>query len=148
VAPSSWSGLGAVGTVLLTVAAVLTVLGVRWTWTATTPPYALRRRTAQRIVASEQLQRSQTGDAARMLAKVGEGTADQAAWDDFEQRTGLVVPGGTRTAVDPGMDPAALVRYLSARQRDGLPAPQPLLVVAAVPLLLCLLPAALLVLVS
>ena len=147
-APSSWSGIGTVEAVLLVVAAVLTVLGVAWTWLATTPPYALRRRTAQRIVASEQLQRSQTGDAARMLAKVGEGTADQAAWDDFEQRTGLVVPGGTRTAVDPGMDPAALVRYLSARQRDGLPAPQPLLVVAAVPLLLCLLPAALLVLVS
>jgi hypothetical protein len=70
------------------------------------------------------------------------------AWRKFEQRTGLVVPGATRAVVDPHMDPAALVRYLSARQRDGLPAPQPLLVVAAVPLLLCLLPAALLVLVS
>ena len=92
-APSSWSGIGIVEAVLLVVAAVLTVLGVAWTWRATTPPYALRRRTARRIVASEQQQLGQTGDAARMLAKVGEGTADQAAWDDFEQRTGLVVPG-------------------------------------------------------
>jgi hypothetical protein len=141
------SGLGGTA-VLLAVAAVLTALGVRWVWVATSPPYALLRRTARRIAAATELQRSQADDAAHLLAAVREGTTDDAAWVDFERRSGLVVPGGTRAALDPGMDPAALVRYLTARQRDGLPTPQSLLVVTVVPVLVCLLPAALLVLVS
>jgi hypothetical protein len=130
------------------VAAMLAVIGVRWTWVASSTPYALRRRTARRIVAGDELQRRWTGDAAGLLTAVRDGTADGAAWDEFERCTGLVVPGGTRTAVDAGMDPAALVRYLVARQRERLPVPRPLVVVAAVPMLVCLLPAALLVLVS
>ena len=145
VAGAWWSGMGAGGAAVLAAAAVLTALGVRWTWVANTPPYALRRRTARRIVAAEQLQQAQTAEAARLLDAVGT-TGDDGAWEEFEARTGLVVPGGTRTVVDPGMDPAALVRYLTARQRDAMATPAPLVVVALVPLVLTLLPAALLVL--
>ena len=144
-----WAQLDVTGWIVLTAAGVLTAVGARWLWVSTTPPFSLRRRSARRILAWESVQSSHTGHATTLLAAMAAGDADDVeAWQEFEHRTGLVVPGGTRAAVDPGMDPAALVRYLSARQRDGLPTPQPLLVAAAVPILVCLLPAALLVLVS
>ena len=72
---------------------------------------------------------AQTAEAARLLGAVGT-TGDDGAWEEFEARTGLVVPGGTRTVVDPGMDPAALVRYLTARQRGAMATPASLVVVA------------------
>jgi chemotaxis protein histidine kinase CheA len=144
-----WSHLDVVGSAALAAAGALTALGVWWLWMSTTPPFSLRRRSARRILAWQSVQRSHTDHAARLLAAIGDDEADGTdAWQEFEHRTGLVVPGATRAVVDPHMDPAALVRYLSARQREGLTTPQPLVVVAAVPLLTCLLPAALLVLVS
>ena len=144
-----WTGLDLLGWTALAASAALTAVGLRWLRQSTTPPFSLRRRSARRIRAWQLVQRSHTDHATRLLSAMDDADADGIdAWREFEQRTGLVVPEATRTVVDPHMDPAALVRYLSARQRDKLPAPQPLLVVAAVPLLVCLLPAALLVLVS
>ncbi len=144
-----WSGLGTAGSVLLAAALLLTLLGLRWTWVATSPPYALRRATARRLAEAEQRRRDQAVHAAELLSRLGEGGVDDgAAWEAFEQHSGLTVPGSTRAVIDPGMDPAALVRYLGARRRDGSPVPQPLLVVAVVPLVTTLVPAALLTLLA
>jgi hypothetical protein len=143
-----WSEVGRWGVTALSVAAVLTLLGVRWLWMSTTPPFSLRRRTARRIREWKIAQVRHTNDAERLLTALAAETGGTEAWGQFERSTGLVVPGATRAVVDPNMDAAALVRYLSARQIEGQPTAQPLVVVAAVPLLTCLLPAALLVLVS
>jgi hypothetical protein len=124
---------------------VLTVLGIRWIWAATTEPFTLLRRTARRIQEEQDRLAEQSTAAAELLAAVRERRTDDEPWEVFEQRTGLVVPGSTRAALDPGMDPLALVRYLAARQQ-GLQAPQSLMMVTVVPVLTCLAPAALLLL--
>ena len=63
-------------------------------------------------------------------------------WDTFEQRTGLVVPAGTRAAIDRATDPEALVEYLSVHE-GGF---RSLLTVTLVPVLACIVPAALIIL--
>ena len=50
-----------------------------------------------------------------------------------------------RSVIDPAMDPIALVRYLAGRQQR-LEAPQSLFLVTLVPVLTCLVPAALIIL--
>jgi hypothetical protein len=142
---SWWTGAGTVNLVLVAVAALLTLLGTRWIWAATSEPFTVLRRTARRIHEEQGRLAEQATAAADLLATVREGRTDAEAWELFEERTGLVVPGSTRSALDPGMDPHALVRYLAARQH-ALQEPQSLLMVTIVPVLTCLAPAALLLL--
>lgn len=142
---SWWTGAGTVNIVLVGAAVLLTVLGSRWIWAATSEPFTLLRRTARRIHEEQGRLAEQSRAATDLLAAVRDGRTDDETWEVFEERTGLVVPGSTRSALDPGMDPLALVRYLAARQQ-GLLAPQSLLMVTIVPVLTCLAPAALLLL--
>ncbi|MGH8891802.1 MAG: hypothetical protein ACRDWY_00605, partial [Actinomycetes bacterium] len=86
-------------------------------------------------------QAAQEAAAADVLAALREGRATTDTWDNFEFWSGLSVPGSTRSVVDPEMDPAALVRYLAARQQAAPPQPQSLALVTLVPSALCLVPA-------
>jgi hypothetical protein len=126
-------------------ALTLALVGLRWLWVATTPPYALRRRTARAIEQAQVRLDEQAREVADMLDAVREDRASDATWAAFEERTGLDVPPSTRSALDPGMDPVALARYLGARsQTSAAPAAASPALVALVPLLTCLVPAALL----
>jgi hypothetical protein len=144
-AGSWWTGAGAVQLVLLGIAGVLTLLGVRWVWAATSQPYALLRGTVRRIHDEQARLAEQAVAAVDLLAALREGGADEPTWAEFETRTGLVVPSSMRSAIDPSMDPTALVRYLAGRKQQ-LEAPQSLFLVTLVPVLTCLVPAALIVL--
>ncbi len=84
--------------------------------------------------------------AVQLLGDLGSDTAPDDAWARFEAETGLFVPGSTRSVIGPGMDPAALARYLAARQQNGPSGPQSLVLVSLVPGFTCLTPAALLLL--
>jgi hypothetical protein len=142
-----WTDAGPVGWSMLVLAVLLTVLGVGWLWFATDEPHALLPRTRRALAEAEQQHRAQVAAAVDLLAELRTGgTSTEETWARFEAQTGLTVPSATRTVIDPEMDPGALVRHLAARQRPGRAGAQSLGVVTLVPLLTCLVPAMVLLL--
>lgn len=146
-----WLSEGVDGTAeagLLLAAAVLGAAGLRWLWTATAPPYALRRRRALREADGRRAQeQAYVGAATRLLLSLAAGQAGAQVWRRFEDETRLTVSVAARAAVDPDMEPAALVRQLTARQRRRRARGHDLRNAVAVPALTLLLPAAVLLLV-
>jgi hypothetical protein len=142
-----WTDAGPLGWSVLALAGLLTVLGLGWLWTATGEPHALLPRTRRALAAAEQRQQAQVAAAVALLGELqAGGPSTQETWARFEAQTGLTVPSATRTVIDPEMDPGALVRHLAARQRQGPARAQSLAVVTLVPLLTCLVPASVLLL--
>ncbi len=144
----SWTDTGPLGWTMLALAGLLTVLGLGWLRAATGEPHALLPRTRRALAAAEQRHQAQVAAAVALLGKLqAGGPSMEETWVRFEAETGLTVPSATRTVIDPDMDPGALVRHLAARQREGPARAQSLAVVTLVPLLTCLGPASVLVLV-
>jgi hypothetical protein len=142
-----WTDAGPVGWSMLVLAVLLTVLGVGWLWFATDEPHALLPRTRRALAEAEQQHRAHVAAAVDLLAELRTGgTSTEETWARFEAQTGLTVPSATRTVIDPEMDPGALVRHLAARQRQGPAGAQSLGLVTLVPLLTCLVPAMVLLL--
>jgi hypothetical protein len=142
-----WTDAGPLGWSMLALAGLLTLLGLGWLWAATGEPHALLPRTRRALAAAEQRHQAHVAAAAALLAELQSGgPSTEEIWARFEAQTGLTVPSATRTVIDPGMDPGALVRHLAARQRQGPTRAQSLAVVTLVPLLTCLVPASVLLL--
>ncbi|HEX7189216.1 MAG TPA: hypothetical protein VF423_13415 [Actinomycetes bacterium] len=133
---TTWTGLAA--------AAVLAVVGVRWLSRATRRPWALRQSTREQLLASEQQQAGRAESARRLLSGLATRQDADRLWKDFTEATGLYVPPQMRPLISDRMEPDALVRYLTARSGARV-GERPLWVVAGVPWLSCLVPAALLV---
>jgi hypothetical protein len=131
---------------LLGMSLLLALLGVAWLWVATRVPHTLLPGTRRALLAATRRHRVSTDAASRLLAELRAAAPADEAWARFEDETGLHLPRFARWVIDPAMDPAALVRYLSARQLQGAAAPQSLTRVTVVPVILCLVPAAVLLL--
>jgi hypothetical protein len=143
-----WTEAGPVGWSVLALAVLLTVLGLGWLWAATTSPHALLPRTRRALAEAELRHRARVAAAGALLDELRTGgPSTEQTWARFEAQTGLTVPSATRTVIDPEMDPGALVRHLAARQRQGPAGARSLRVVTLVPLLTCLVPAMVLLLV-
>ncbi len=143
-----WMDTGPVGWSMLVLAVLLTVLGVGWLWFATDEPHALLPWTRRALLEAELRHRARTDAAVALLGELRTGgPSTDETWARFEAQTGMTVPGATRTVIDPEMDPGALVRHLAARQRQGPTRAQALGAVTLVPLLTCLVPAMVLLLV-
>ena len=136
-----WANLAGVEGVVLAVAISLSVVGSVWLWRATRPPRALRRRHSELVVQAANEEAVRIEQARVLLDRLDDPEAAVDAWESFESMTSLSVPRSTRSLIDPQMDPGALVRYLAVRQRVTPAREQSLLMVAAVPSVLCLLPA-------
>jgi hypothetical protein len=133
---------------MLVLAVLLTVLGLGWLWAATREPRALLPQTRRDLVAAELRHRARVAAAVALLGELRTGgSSPEETWARFEAQTGMTVPSATRTVIDPEMDPGALVRHLAARQRQGPARARSLGVVTLVPLLTCLVPAIVLLLV-
>jgi hypothetical protein len=144
---SWWTDAGPVGWSMLALAVLLTGLGLGWLWAATREPYALLPRTRRAVAEAELRHQARVAAAGALLAELRTGgPSTEETWARFEAQTGLTVPSATRTVIDPEMDPGALVRHLAARQRQGRGGAQSLGVVTLVPLLTCLVPAMVLLL--
>jgi hypothetical protein len=143
-----WTDAGPTGWSMLLLAVLLTVLGLGWLWAATSEPHALLPRTRRALAEAELRQRARVAAAAALLGELrSAASSTEETWARFEAQTGLTVPSATRTVIDPEMDPGALVRHLAARQRQGPARAHSLGVVTLVPLLTCLVPAMVLLLV-
>ena len=144
-----WTDNGPVGAAMLALAVLLTVLGVGWLWFATRDPHALLPRTRRALAEADQRHHAPVAAAVALLDELRTGgPSTDEAWARFEAQTGLTVPSATRTVIDPQMDPGALLRHLAARQVEGPTRARSLTVVTLVPLLTCLVPASVLLLLA
>ncbi len=144
--PRWWANLSLVQGLVLALGIGLAVVGFDWVRRATRPPRALRRRHSELVLQAAEQEAVRIEQARVLLDRLDDPEAAPDAWERFESMTSLSVPRSTRSLIDPQMDPGALVRYLAVRQRVTPAREQGLLIVAAVPYLLCLLPAAAMVL--
>ena len=126
-------------------AVVLTGTGLRWLSHVVRRPHSLTRRGRERIVADRHRREQQEEAARHLLTGLRADGEPGELWAEFSASSGLHVPPQVKPLISPAMEPGALVSYLG-RGHQPAAAERPFWVVVAVPLLACILPAAVLVL--
>lgn len=133
---------------LLAAGAGLAVAGVCWVWWATRPPRALLPAHRRRLHEERLREISQVTQARLLLVRLPAGDATDRAWQEFEESTGLTVPGVLRPTIRHDTDPGALVRYVRNRQPAAPPRPASIAALAGIFVVLVCLPVLVLVLLA
>jgi hypothetical protein len=124
---------------------LLTGTGLRWLSHVVHRPHALTRRGRERILSDRHRRQQQEESARHLLAGLRAEREPAALWAEFSASSGLHVPPQVKPLISPAMQPSALVSYLDRGHRPAAEE-RPFWVVVAVPVLGCILPAAVLVL--